>query len=256
MDVFLTSQPRAVDYPSAWARSARVALVALVAPPALLGVASAAGYPLRAGVEIVTWTGALVGFAGAGWLAARQTRQRSRDALVVTAGSLVTGVCVTPAFRGLRGLSGHEPVIVVCAATLGAFAAGFGLGGAIAAIGVGVATARVPRTGAACALAGSAGGALVLLPYAWSLLDIRFQGDSYLRMALAVFGFLGCVIVPSRWIGVLLAGQMTDKLTNVLDGHRMPHSQVDDRGAELTRQRPPSTASSAVGRGDPWKGES
>lgn len=37
------------------------------------------------------------------------------------------------------------------AATLGAFAAGFGLGGAIAAFGVGIAPARLPRTGAACA---------------------------------------------------------------------------------------------------------
>ena len=74
MDAFLASQPLVVDYPSAWARSARVALVALVGPPVLLGLTSAAGYPLRAGVEIIIWTGALVGFAGAGWLTGRQTR--------------------------------------------------------------------------------------------------------------------------------------------------------------------------------------
>jgi len=125
--------------------------------------------------------------------------------MVVAAGSLVTGVCVTPAFRGLQGLTGHEPVVVVFAATLGAFAAGFGLGGAIAARGSGLATPRVARTGAACAVAGAAGGALALLPYAWSLLGLRFPGDTYLRMALTVMAFLGCVIVPFQWMGAIIA---------------------------------------------------
>jgi len=194
----------------------------------LLGLASAAGHPLRAGVEIITWIGALLGFAGAGWLAGRQTQQGRRGTMVVVAGALVTGVCVTPAFRGLQGLTGHEPVIVVLAATLGAFAAGFGLGGAIAAFGVGIAPASLHRAGAACALAGSAGGALALLPYAWSLLDIRFQGDTYLRMALAVIGFLGCVIVPFHWTGAIIARGMGGGATTSREKYRQPADQRHD----------------------------
>ena len=216
MDAFLATQPRVVDYPSAWARSARVALAALVGPPVLLGITSAAGHPLRGSVEIITWTGALLGFAGAGWLAGRQTQQGRRATMVVAAGLLVTGVCVTPAFRGLQGLTGHEPiVVVVVVATLGAFAAGFGLGGAIAAFGVGIAPARLPRTGAACAVAGAAGGALALLPYAWSLLGLHFPGDTYLRMGLAVIAFLGCMIVPFHWTGIILARQLPDDVAAV-----------------------------------------
>ena len=210
MDAFLASQPRVVDYPSAWARSARGALVALAGPPVLLGLTSAAGYPLRTGVEIVTWIGALLGFAGAGWMAGRQTRQGRRGTMLMAAGSLVTGVCVTAAFRGLQGLTGREPAVVVFAATLGAFAAGFGMGGAIAAFAVGMATSRLARTGAACALAGSAGGALALLPYAWSLLGLRFPGDTYLWMALAVMAFLGCIIVPFYWMGAIIAHGIGD----------------------------------------------
>ena len=210
MDAFLASQPRVVDYPSAWARSARVALVALVGPPVLLGLTSAAGHPLRAGVEIIIWTGALLGFAGAGWLAGRQTRQGTRGTMVMAGSSLVTGVCVTPAFRGLQGLTGHEPIVVVFAATLGAFAAGFGMGGAIAACAAGIATSRLARTGAACALAGSAGGALALLPYTWSLLGLRFPGDRYFWMALAVMAFLGCIIVPFYWMGAIIAHGIGD----------------------------------------------
>jgi hypothetical protein len=205
MDALLAAPSRGVDFRSAFARSARLALAGLVGPPALLGLASAGGYPLRAGVEIITWTGAILGFAGAGWLAARQTQQERRGTMVAVAGSLVTGVCVTPAFRGLQGLTGREPIVAVLAATLGAFAAGFGLGGAIAAFAAGIATSRLARTGAACAVAGAAGGALALLPYAWSLIGLHFPGDTYLRMALAVMAFLGCVIVPFHWTGAIIA---------------------------------------------------
>jgi len=148
MEDFLATPPRGVDLRSAYARSARLALVGLVGPPALLGFASAGGYPLRSGVGIVTW--------------------------------------------------------------LGAFAAGFGMGGAIAASASGIATSRLARTGAACALAGSAGGALALLPYAWSLLGLRFPGDTYLWMALAVMAFLGCIIVPFYWMGAIIARGIGD----------------------------------------------
>jgi hypothetical protein len=204
MNSFLDATPRAADYPLAWARSARVALAALVGPPVLLGLSSAAGYPLRSGVDVIIWSGALLGFAGAGWLAGRQTRQGLWGTVVVAAGSFVTGVFVTPAFRGLQGLTGHEPVVTVVAATLGAFAAGFGLGGAIAAFGVGVAPSRLTRTGLAGAVAGVAGGVLALLPYAWSLVGVHFPGDTYLWMALTVIAFLGCVIVPFHWAGAII----------------------------------------------------
>jgi hypothetical protein len=131
----------------------------------------------------------------------------------VVAGFLAAGTGVTPAFRGLQGLTGHEPIVVVFAATLGAFAAGFGMGGAIAAWAAGIATPRLARTGTACALAGGAGGALALLPYAWSLLGLRFPGDTYLWMALAVMAFLGCIIVPFYWMGAIIAREIGDDAT-------------------------------------------
>jgi len=209
MDPFLAPQPRVVDYAAAWARSARVALAALVGPPVLLGLTSAAGHPLRTGVDVIIWLGALLGFAGAGWLAGRQTHQGRRGTMVGAAGSLVTGVCVTPAFRLLQGLTGHEPLVIVVVATLGAFAAGFGVGGVIAAVGVGVAASRLARTGLACAVAGAAGGALALLPYAWSRVGLHFPGDTYLWMALTVIAFLGCVIVPFHRVGAIIARGMS-----------------------------------------------
>jgi hypothetical protein len=205
MGDLLSTLPPRVDVRSAFARSARLALAGLVGPPVLLGLASAGGYPLRAGVEVVTWLGALLGFAGAGWMAGREAGPGGRRTGAVVAGFLAAGTGVTPAFRGLQGLTGREPAVVVFAATLGAFAAGFGVGGTIAAFGAGIATSRLARTGAACAAAGAAGGALALLPYTWSLLGLRFPGDTYLWMALTLMVFLGCIIVPFCWMGAIIA---------------------------------------------------
>jgi hypothetical protein len=210
MRELLAADPPRVDLPLAFARAARLALVGLVGPPALLGLSSAGGHPFRSGIEFATWLGALLGFAGAGWMVSRSAGSRARSTGLLVAGFVAIGAGMTPAFRGLQGLTGREPVAVVLVATVGAFSAGFGLGGAIAARGLGLATSRLAPTAAACAIAGAAGGALALLPYAWSLLGCRFRGDTYLWMALTVIALLGCVIVPFRWMGAIIASGTGD----------------------------------------------
>jgi hypothetical protein len=132
----------------------------------------------------------------------------------------------------------------VFAATLGAFAAGFGLGGLIAARGLGLPTSRLARTGVACAGAGAAGGVLALLPYAWSLLGLRFPGDVYPWMALTVMAFLGCVIVPFYWMGAIIARESGDGATATSDARRRPRNGATEarswRGGAGQQPAPPS----------------
>ena len=187
----------------AFARSARLALAGLLAPPALLGLVSALGHPLRDAAEPAFWIGALAGFGGAGWFAGRRLGIGPRRQAALAGAFLAAALLVSPVFRELNGLTGHESLLSVAAVTLAAFSAAFGLAGWLSANAVGV-TRFGARGVAACAAGGLAGGAFALLPFCWAWLRLDVPGESYLVMTLAVAGFLGCLIAPFHLVGLAL----------------------------------------------------
>jgi hypothetical protein len=188
---------------AAFSRAARAALAGLLAAPAMLGVASAAGHPLRAAVGPAFWVSAAAGFAGAGWLAARRLGLGPRRTLALAAVFVAAGLMVAPAFRELQGLTGRESMLAVAAATLPAFAAAFGLAGAVGGRVIGI--VRVgPRGLLTCGAGGLLGGACAMLPFAWAWLRIDLPGESLIVMGLAVAGFLGCLIAPFHIAGLAL----------------------------------------------------
>ena len=195
--------PRKDEIRVAFARSARLALAGLLAPPALLSLASAAGYPLRAAAEPAFWLGALAGFGGAGWVAGRRLGDGPRRGAALAGAFLAAALLVSPVFRQLNGLTGHESIVAVAAATLAAFGAAFALAGWLSAKALGV-TRLGPRGVAACAAGGLAGGTFAVLPFCWAWLRLDVPGESYLVMTLAVVGFLGCVIAPFHIVGLVL----------------------------------------------------
>jgi len=195
--------PRDNEIRVAFARAARLALAGLFAPPALLGLASAAGYPVRAAVGPAFWIGALAGFGGAGWFAGRSLGTGRKRERAFAGVFLVVGLLVAPAFRGLQGLTGREPMLAVAATTLPAFGVAFALAGLLAAR-----VLRIPRVGPravlSCAAGGLLGGAFAMLPVCWAWLRLDPPGESYLVMTLAVVGFLGCLIAPFHIVGLVL----------------------------------------------------
>lgn len=195
--------PREDDIRMAFARSARLALAGLFAAPALLGLASAAGYPLRAAVGPAFWIGALAGFGSAGWFAGRRLGIGRRRAGALAGVFLAVGLLVAPAFRGLQGLTGHESLPAVAAATLPAFGVAFVLAGMLAARVLRV-TFPGPRAIIVCAAGGLLGGALAMLPFCWAWLRLDIPGEPYVVMTLAVVGFLGCLIAPFHITGLAL----------------------------------------------------
>jgi hypothetical protein len=187
----------------AFARSARLALLGLIAPPALLGLASAAGYPLRAAAGPAFWLGALAGFGGAGWVAGRTLASDPARTRALAGVFLAAGLIVAPAVRGLQGLTGHESLLAVAAATLPPFAAAFALSGVLAARALGI--SRLTWRGVAlCASGGLLGAAFATLPFCWAWLRLDVPGATYLAMTLAVVGFLGCLIAPFHVTGLAL----------------------------------------------------
>ena len=187
----------------AFARSARLALAGLLAAPALLGLASAAGHPLREAAGPAFWIGAFAGFGGAGWLAGRSLGSGPKRERALAGAFLAVGLLVTPAFRGLQGLTGHESLLAVAAVTLPAFSAAFSIAGLLAARVLGVAGLG-PRGFLVCAAGGLLGGGFAMLPVCWAWLRLDVPGESYLVMALAVVAFLGCLIAPFRIVGLAL----------------------------------------------------
>ncbi|MGE5198473.1 MAG: hypothetical protein ACM3H9_02450, partial [Rhodospirillaceae bacterium] len=113
------------------------------------------------------------------------------------------GLLVTPAFRGLQGLTGHESLLTVAAATLPAFVLAFGLAGALAASVLGIAL-RGTRIIVVSAAGGLLGGLLAMLPFCWAWLRLDVPGESLLVMTLAVVGFLGSLIAPFHAVGSAL----------------------------------------------------
>jgi hypothetical protein len=199
----LDSQPRAEEIRAVFARSARLALAGLLAAPALLGLASAAGHPLRTAVDPANWIGGLAGFGGAGWFASRRLGLEQRRGAALACAFLAAGVLVTPAFRGLQGLTGRESMLAVAAATLLAFCVAFALAGVLASKAIGI--ARIGSRGVlTCAAGGLMGGAFAMLPFCWAWLRFHVPGETYLVMALAVVGFLGCLIAPFHIVGLAL----------------------------------------------------
>ena len=202
----LSSQAsRNPSLPVLFSRAARFAIAGLILPPALLGAASMLGHPLRANVEALTWAVALAGFSTTGWIAGRRFDGRRVIALQTAAAFSAGGAIVTPAFHALQGLSGRESALTVVAGVVGGFALGFGLAGAATSA---IAGSRGPRLRAAArlsALGGALGGLLALLPYLWARLGLTGPIAGYARMAVAVFAFLGCIIVPCRVVGTAVA---------------------------------------------------
>jgi hypothetical protein len=191
------------DIRVAFSRAARLALAGLLVAPALLGLASAAGHPLRAAVDAALWISALAGFGGAGWFAARRLRAGPRRQAALAGVFLAAGLLVTPAFRGIQGLTGRESMVAVAAATLPAFGLAFAVTGACAARVLG--SPRLPLRGIlACAAGGLLGGAFAMLPFCWAWLRLDVPGEPYLVMGLAVAGFLGCLIAPFSVVGLAL----------------------------------------------------
>lgn len=187
----------------AFARSARLALAGLLAPPALLGLASAAGYPLRAAADPAFWLGALAGFGGAGWFAGRQLGVGPRRCATLAGAFLAAALLAAPAFRRLQGLTGHESMLAVAAATLAAFGMAFALAGVLTSKAIGV-TGLGGRGVAACTAGGLLGGAFAMLPFCWAWLRLDVPGESYVVMTLAVVGFLGSLIAPFHIAGLVL----------------------------------------------------
>jgi hypothetical protein len=186
-----------------FARSARLALLGLLAPPALLALASAAGYPMRAAAGPAFWLGVLAGFGGAGWFAASALGAGRPQARALAAVFLAAGLLVAPAVRALQGLTGHESLLTVAAATASAFAAAFALAGGLAAkvLGVGRLAAHDLAT---CAAGGLLGAAFAVLPFCWAWLRLDAPGGQYLVMTFAVVGFLGGLIAPFHVTGLAL----------------------------------------------------
>jgi len=187
----------------AFARSARLALAGLLVPPALLGLASAAGHPLRAAADPAFWLGAFAGFGGAGWFAGRRLGVGPRRGAALAGAFLAAALPVAPAFRGLQGLTGHESMLAVAPATLAAFGLAFALAGALASKAVGI-IGLGGRGVAVCAAGGLLGGAFAMLPFCWAWLRLDVPGGSYLVMTLAVIGFLGSLIAPFHVAGLVL----------------------------------------------------
>lgn len=187
----------------AFARAARLALAGLLAPPALLGLASAIGHPLRAAADASFWLAALSGFCGAGWFAGRSLGVGRRRGCALAGAFLAAGLLVAPAFRELQGLTGHESVLVVAASTLPAFGGAFTLAGTLAARVLRISFAG-PRAVLVCAAGGLLGGAFAMLPFCWAWLRLDPPGEPYLVMTLAVVGFLGCLIAPFHMTGLAL----------------------------------------------------
>jgi hypothetical protein len=194
---------RGNDVAMAFARAARLALAGLLAAPALLGAASALGHPLRIAIEPASWAGALAGFAGAGWLAGRRLHLVRKRTAALAGVFTVAGLLVTPAFRGLQGLTGREAALTVAGATLAPFAAAFLLTGVLAARLMGLGRLE-PGELLLCAAGGLSGGALALLPFAWAWLRVDVPGETYLVMTLAVVGFLGALIAPFHITGLAI----------------------------------------------------
>ena len=175
----------------------------MLAPPALLGLASAAGYPLRAAESPAFWLGALAGFGGAGWVAGRSLEAGPARTRALAGVFLAAGLIVAPAFRGLQGLTGHESILTVAAATLPPFAAAFVLAGVLAARLLGFSRLG-PRGTAICASGGLLGAAFAMLPFCWAWLRLDVPGETYLVMTLAVAGFFGCLVAPFHLTGLAL----------------------------------------------------
>jgi hypothetical protein len=188
---------------TAFARAARLALAGLLAAPALLGAASAAGYPLRVAVGPVSWAFALAGFTGAGWLAGRRLRIGPSRTAALAGAFAIAGLFVTPAYGSLQGLTGREPFLSAAAATLALFTAAFLLAGAIAARQVGAGRLAWQELGR-CAAGGCCGGALAMLPSAWAWIRLDVPGEALIVMTLAVVGFLGSLIAPFTIVGSTL----------------------------------------------------
>lgn len=195
--------PRLDEIRVAFSRAARLALAGLLVPPALLSVASAAGFPLRAAAEPVFWLGAIVGFGGAGWFAGRQLGAEPRRGAALAAAFLAAALPTAPAFRALQGLTGRESLVAVAAFTLAAFCLAFALTGVLSARALGV-TGIGARGVAASAAGGAAGGAFALLPVCWAWMRLDVPGESYLVMTLAIAGFLGSLIAPFNVVGRVL----------------------------------------------------
>lgn len=194
---------RSDDARTAFARAARLALAGLLAAPSVLGVASAAGHPLRVAVAPAFWASALAGFAGAGWLAGHRLRLGPRRTAALAGVFTLAGLLIAPAFRSLQGLTGREPALTVLGSTLAPFAAAFLLTGVLAArlMGLGrLGAGEVLR----CAAGGAWGGAFALLPFGWAWLRLDVPGEAYVVMTLAVAGFLGSLIAPFHVTGLAL----------------------------------------------------
>lgn len=195
--------PRDDEVRVAFARAARAALAGLVAAPAFLALASAAGHPLRAAVGPAFWICALAGFAGAGWLAGRRLTLGTRQTAMLALGFVAAGLGVAPAVLGLQGLTGHESMLAVAAATLPAFTAAFAVAGVLGGKALGI--ARLGRRGLlTCAGGGMLGGVFAMLPFGWAWLGVDVRGESLVVMGLAVVGFLGCLITPFQITGSAL----------------------------------------------------
>jgi hypothetical protein len=190
---------------AAFARAARLALVGLLAAPAMLGLASVAGFPLRAAVGPAFWFCAAAGFAGAGWLAGRRLGVGPRRTAALAAACLAAGLIVAHAFQGLQGLTGRESALTVAAATLPSFTAAFTLVGALGGRALGIAPLGV-RAMLTCAVGGLIGGVCAMLPFVWAWLQIDVPGESIVAMGLAIIGFLGCLIAPFQIAGFALDG--------------------------------------------------
>jgi hypothetical protein len=186
-----------------FSRSARPAIAGLLAGPAILGLASAAGQPLRTGTEAFLWLASLAGFGCGGWMAGRRLGLGPRATAALAGAFVAAAVFATPAVRGLQGLTGRESLLAVASTTLGAFGAGFTLAGALASK-----VLRLPGPHARglllCAAGGLLGGVFALLPFGWAWLRFDVPGEAYLEMTLAVVGLLGSLIVPFRIVGAAL----------------------------------------------------
>lgn len=201
--LLLSPAPRGDEIRVAFAQSARIALAGLLLVPALLGSMSAAGFPLRAGVGLAFWLGALAGFGGAGWFAGRRLELGARRKAALASAFLAAGVPVAAAFHTLQGVSGRESFLTLAAATLASFGAGFALAGALAARVIGI-TGIGLRGAVAFAAGGLLGGVFAMLPFCWAWLRLDVPGETYVVMTLAVVGFLGCLIAPFHIVGLAL----------------------------------------------------
>jgi hypothetical protein len=158
---------------------------------------------LRAAADPSFWLGALAGFGGGGWVAGRILDAGPTHTRALAGVFLAAGLSVAPAVRGLQGLTGHESILAVAAATLLPFAAAFLLAGVLASRVLGI--SRLGSRGMAiCASGGLLGAAFAMLPFCWAWLQRAVPGETYLVMTLAVAGFLGCLIAPFHLVGLAL----------------------------------------------------